>query len=122
MASVPTGCSLVSVPVIVASGSFLSRTTNLSSTTVFTTTTAGLYRLTLFAEGHIGANKSPLVDASMTGTDDEGNAIQVANDTTMSFGGDAVGHMPSGTNVNVTASIESGSPTYSVYYTVEQLQ
>lgn len=116
--SVPTGCSSVNIAPLVASGSILAQTSPLSGSTIYTPTAAGLFRVSLFNEGTGGGTMA----LSVLFTDDTGSHVVSSPGTTLPQTFSAVVRCTAGNDIQVAADIFSGSPTFSLFYAVEQLQ
>lgn len=108
-----------SVPNIVASGSYVSQTVALTTTALYTPAADGLFRISVFYEWSAGSINptfswtSDLVGANSTNA----GQIQASNSfmTVFTVQGKATHAL------NLAVAIFS-SPTWSLYYTIEQLQ
>ena len=109
-----------SVPNIVASGSYVNQTSALGTTALYTPTAAGLFRVSVFWEWTGGSGINPTVSwtSSRVGANST-NAGQIqASDTFMT-----VFTIQSAANQDISLSVAIFStPTWSLYYTIEQLQ
>ena len=120
-ASVATSCSSASVPNIVASGSFVNETNSLSATTIFTPSENGLYRISIYGEGE-DSESEPHVSAQLTYSDDFNSDYPVDFNLNTPISLAYVARLTASNPVQLSATINSGSPTYDLYYTIEQLQ
>lgn len=116
-ASALVSCSTASVPNIVASGSFLSQTASLIET-IWTTSASGLYRISLYYYKSSGSGD---ISGGLEVRDPGSNLNTLAGSGNF-FGGDMVVEIPSSGELSVNLGINDGSPTFDLYYTVEQLQ
>lgn len=119
--SVPTACISVSVAPIVASGSFLGLTSSLALTSVFSVASAGLYRISIYTEGFVSGGTS-FVETDVETADDNGASIETPTNTRAPFQASLIARCAASTDISLSATITSGSPIYSIFYAVEQLQ
>lgn len=120
--SVPTACSSVQVAATVASGSILNQTTSIPSQAIFAApASGGLFRISVYAYGHDGANINPSVEIDIDFNDNGGSTTQNGSEG-LPYSGNIVAQVAPSSDIVIRTDILSGSPTYNIYYTVEQLQ
>lgn len=110
-----------SVPQIVASVNFLSQTSNLAASTLYTPAAAGNYRVSVYVT--ITAGAGSFVQATLGYTDESG---AVTNNTqieaaTSSPAQACIPIYAEASAITIAVSIQSGSPTYNVRTVVESL-
>lgn len=116
--------SCVNVPQIVASQTFLLQTSSLSSTTIYTPAAAALLRVSYYIESSVTGQD---VTLGLTWTDNyqtQSNTVANSNESQkFNLGSNPVSviHSAASQPIAITASF-SGSGSYNVYVTVEQLE
>jgi hypothetical protein len=118
--TIPTQSVDVTIPAaqIVYQNSWLGLTSHLSSTTILTAPSDGLYRVS------IGANVASGGAVNFTLSCPDANSIIGSfgyGNQTLQSGTYAV-FVPSGQSISLSSIIVSSSATYSLYVTIEQLQ
>lgn len=111
-------CSTASVPNIVASGSLTSQTSDLVGHTLFTPSSTGLFRISLYMNGTTGLG----VDPAVSFTDETGSRGIGAGTLSAPLGYVFVVRCLSGDAISFSTNSGGGTLNYGVYYTVEQLQ
>jgi hypothetical protein len=120
--------SCVDLPQIVAKQSWTSQSGALASTTVYTPSAAGLFRVSAYIEVSSGSTRAP--SASMTWTDDHAaqnnsgalGAVDASGNWTIngSYATRAF-RVAANTDIKVSTSIGAGTGTYDLYVVIEQL-
>jgi len=113
----------INVPTIVAEGSFLSQTSNLDPTVIYSVSTAGIYRVTIIVSPSSGIGDDNgdeiawSVDASLSYTSNVGSV------SSSDFGSGAI-YCAASSNISIGSALQSVSnPSflYNLFYAVEAL-
>lgn len=120
--------SCVDLPQIVAKQSWLSQSSALAATTIYTPSADGLFRVSAYIEVSSGSTRAP--SAQMTWTDDHAaqnnsgllGGVDVAGNWTIngSFATRAF-RATSGNPIQISTSLSAGTGTYDLYVVIEQL-
>jgi hypothetical protein len=137
LASLPLAAQTLTSPLIVASGKLVGQTQAIAKTTLYTPSETGLFRVSFYICMTKPGSPNRQWAVSLTWTDDAGleanqladvdmntlppNAWAISYTPTPGFVFEAVAGQP--ISYAVVSSLGTGSKgTYSLYYTVEQLQ